>query len=141
MVNIVIGSGKYSAAIIERRREFGLCIATEDLMEKVDICGYTHGDRVDKFELVKLTRYPAERIDLSLIKECPVCLECAVREVIGGKTHDIFLAEIICTHVDERFIKKNGDIDLKEMNILSYVDGKYWTMGNQLAKLYYSRRG
>ena len=141
MVNIVIGNKKYSAKIISKTREFGLCIASADLMDKVDVCGYTHGDRVDKFELTGLTRLPAEKTDLSLIKECPVCLECAVREIINGNTHDIFIGEVVCTHIGEKFLGKDGEIEMGKMNILSYMNDEYWTVGKKLKDLYYSKKG
>jgi len=139
MVYVSIGKGKYSANIIGQNKEFGLCIATVEIMEEVDRCGYSHGDKVDKFEMTGLTKFPAEKIDVSLIKECPICLECKVAEIITLKTHEIFIAEVVCTHVDEKFLDDNGEPLLSEMNILCYVNDQYWTMGKKLEDLYYSK--
>jgi len=139
MVNINIGKEKYSANIIRERKEFGLCIATVDIMEQVDMCGYTHGNKVDKFEMAKLTKFAAGKIDVSLIKECPICLECVVKSSIVMTTHEVFFAEVINTHVDERFLDGSGEPDIEKMNILGYANGMYFSLGKKLQSLYYSK--
>jgi flavin reductase (DIM6/NTAB) family NADH-FMN oxidoreductase RutF len=152
MVNIVIGRGKYSAKVINQTREFGLCVATVEMMDKVDACGYSHGDNVDKFKLTGLEKFPARKIDVSLIKHCPVCLECIVRDVAELKTHDMYIAEVVLTHVDDSCVvpgrmpigRENiiddSDIDLGTSNILSYGDEMYWKLGEKLENLYYSKK-
>jgi flavin reductase (DIM6/NTAB) family NADH-FMN oxidoreductase RutF len=140
MVNIVIGRGKYSAQTIAERKEFGLCIASVELMEQVDRCGYTHGSKVDKFKMAGFTKVPAEKIDVSLIEECPICLECIVSEIVPMKTHDIFLAEVVASHINPVFLNEKEEPDLSKMNILCYANDQYWAMGDKLQDLYYSKK-
>ncbi len=139
MVYVSIGKGKYSTKIINQNKEFGLCIASVDIMEKVDKCGYSHGDKVDKFKMTGFTKLPANKISVSLIKECPICLECKVIQTLALNTHEIFIAEVLCTHVDEKFLDNNEPL-IEKMNILCYVDGEYWSMGKKLENLYYSKK-
>jgi flavin reductase (DIM6/NTAB) family NADH-FMN oxidoreductase RutF len=139
LVNIVIGKGKYSAKIIEKTREFGICIATVDMMEKVDICGYTHGDKVDKFKITGLTKVNAEKIDVSLIKECPICMECIVEKVITLKTHEMFIGKVLATHINDKYLLEGEEPDIKKMDILCYVNDQYWSLGKRLENLYYSK--
>jgi flavin reductase (DIM6/NTAB) family NADH-FMN oxidoreductase RutF len=139
LVNIVIGKGKYSAKIIEKTREFGICIATVDMMEKVDICGYTHGDKVDKFKITGLTKVNAEKIDVSLIKECPICMECIVEKVIILKTHEMFIGKVLATHINDKYLLEGEEPDIKKMDILCYVNDQYWSLGKRLENLYYSK--
>lgn len=140
MVNVVIGRGKYSAQTITERKEFGLCIAPVELMQQVDICGYTHGSKVDKFKITGLSKMPAEKIDVSLIAGCPICLECAVTDIFPMKTHDIFVAEVLASHIDLAFLDQEGNPDLAKMNILCYANDQYWSMGAKLEDLYYSKK-
>ena len=122
LVNIVIGKGKHSDRIIEKTREFGICIATVDMMEKVDICGYTHGDKVDKFKLSGLIKVTAEKIDVSLIKECPICMECIVEKVITLETHKMFIGKVLVTHINDKYLLEGEEPDIKKMDILCYVN-------------------
>jgi flavin reductase (DIM6/NTAB) family NADH-FMN oxidoreductase RutF len=140
LVNACIGRGKYSDRVIGDRKEFGLCIAPVELMEAVDRCGWTHGGRTDKFALTGLTRTAATRIDVSLIAECPVCLECRVKQVVELDAHRMYIAEVLCTHVQERHLDANGAPDPGRMNVLCYVDGEYWSSGSRLQELYYTRK-
>jgi flavin reductase (DIM6/NTAB) family NADH-FMN oxidoreductase RutF len=140
LVNIVIGKGKYSARIIEKTREFGISIATVDMMEKVDICGCTHGDRVDKFKLTGLTKVAAEKIDVSLIKECPICIECIVEKVITLEMHEMFIGKVLATHISDKYLLEDEEPDIKKMDILCYVNDQYWSLGKRLEHLYYSKK-
>lgn len=140
MVNIVIGRGKYSAQIITERKEFGLCIAPVELIEQVDRCGYTHGSKVDKFKMAGFTKIPAKRIDVSLIAQCPISLECVVSDIVPMKSHDMFIAEVVASHVAPVFLNEKEEPDLSKMHLLCYANDQYWTMGEKLQDLYYSKR-
>ena len=140
IVYISIGNGKYSAKIIENTREFGICIATVDIMGKVDICGHTHGDKIDKFKLVNFTKVAAEKIDVSLIKESPISMECVVSKIIQVELHKMFIGKIIATHVDEKYLLKNEEPDFKKMNILCNINDQYWTIGKKLEDQLYTKK-
>lgn len=137
-VSLSIGKNKYSAGVIAARREFGLCIAPVHLMEAVDRCGHTHGDRTDKFAMTGLTRVAAHRIDASIIAECPVCLECRVGKVVELPTHRLYIAEVLCTHVADDLLTEDG-VDMARSKILCYGDNTYWELGKRLQALYYTR--
>jgi len=138
-VSISIGKQKYSARVIGESKEFGLCVAPVELMEAVDRCGYAHGDLTDKFAMTGLTKAAAVKIDAPLIADCPVCLECRVTQTVELSTHRMFVAEVLCTHVVEKFIKEDGSPDLERMNVLCYADDMYWALGKRLQTLYYTR--
>lgn len=140
MVYISIGNGKHSVKIIEKTQEFGICIATVDIMEKVDICGHTHGDKVDKFKLVNFTKFSAEKINVSLIKECPISMECIVSEIIQVELHKMFIGKIVKTHVNEKYLLENEEPDFKKMNILCNINDQYWTIGEKLQNLFYTKK-
>jgi flavin reductase (DIM6/NTAB) family NADH-FMN oxidoreductase RutF len=140
IVYISIGNGKYSAKVIESTGEFGICIATVDMMEKVDICGYTHGDKVDKFKLVNFTKVAAEKINVSLIKECPISMECIVDKIVQVELHRMFIGKIIATHVNEKYLLKNEELDFAKMNILCNINDQYWTIGKKLEDQLYTKK-
>jgi flavin reductase (DIM6/NTAB) family NADH-FMN oxidoreductase RutF len=140
MVNLVVGKGKYSSDIIKRTGEFGICIATTAIMEQVDVCGSTHGDKIDKFKLTNLTKFPAGKIDVSLIKECPICMEASVEKVIQMESHEMFIGKILMTHVDSKMIIDGEELDIQKMNILCYANDQYFALGKKLEDLYYTKR-
>jgi len=137
LVNINISMGKYSGQVIKKSRQFGVCIPTADLMEQVDRCGTTHGNKVDKFKLTGLSGFEARDIDVPLISECPINMECTLEEVYPFSSHEMFVGKIIRTHVDERYLEE-GKPDYSKISPLCYVDGQYWTLGKRMADLFYT---
>lgn len=139
LISIIIGKGKYSARTIEKTREFGIGLATVDMMEKVDSCGHTHGDKVDKFKMTGFTKVAAQKIDVSLIKECPICMECVVEKVIPFEMHEMFIGKILATHINDKYLLDGEEPDIKKMDILCYVNDQYWSLGKKLENLGYSK--
>lgn len=139
MLNLNISKGKYSGNIIKETKQFGLCIPRAENIKEIDICGTTHGDKEDKFALTGFTKLNASEIDAPLIKECPIRMECFLEKVIPFNTHEMFIAKIACTHIDDEFYK-DGEPDFEKINILGYVNGQYWTMGKKLNNLFFTKR-
>jgi flavin reductase (DIM6/NTAB) family NADH-FMN oxidoreductase RutF len=139
MLNVNISRGKYSAKIIIKSRQFGVCIPGAQYLKQIDICGTTHGDKTDKFKLTGFEKYEAEEIDVPLLKQCPINMECVLKKIVSFKTHDMFVGRIVATHLDEEYMDENGQPDYKKMNILCYVNGYYWTMGELKERLYFTK--
>jgi flavin reductase (DIM6/NTAB) family NADH-FMN oxidoreductase RutF len=91
-------------------------------LEATDVCGVVSGRDQDKFALCGLTAEPAELVGAPLIKECPVNLECRVRQTIGLGSHDLFIAEILKVHA----LPENSAY-LPQM--FAYGEGRYFSLG------------
>jgi flavin reductase (DIM6/NTAB) family NADH-FMN oxidoreductase RutF len=140
LVLLSIGSKKYSTKVIQKNKEFGICIPTLNMIKKVDICGHTHGNKVDKFELVGFTKFPATEINVSLIKECPISMECIVQKTVTIDFRKIFIGKIIATHVEKKFLSNSEEVNIKAMNILCNINDQYWTVGKKIEELYYTKK-
>lgn len=135
MVGISIRPGRYSYSLIEETKEFVVNLPTKALLTATDYCGTVSGKRVDKFAKTGLTPIPGEKIGAPLIKECPVNLECKVRQIIPLGAHDLFLGEIVAVHIEET-IRRNGGMDIAKMTPLAYCSGSgdYWGLKGPLGK-------
>ena len=139
MINVNISRGKYSWKAIKETKEFGVGIPGAKYIEQVDICGSTHGDKVDKFELVDFSKFDAEVINVPLISECPINMECRLEDIIEFKSHDMFVGSIVRTHVDPDFVLDDGEPDYKKIDVLCYANGYYWTLDKIMEKLFYTK--
>jgi len=139
MISINISRGKYSGEIIKKTKQFGVAISGSKYIREVDICGTTHGDKVDKFSLTGFEKMDASIIDVPLIKQCPINMECKLEDIIPFKSHDMFIGKIEATHLDDGFADENGEPDFKKINILCYANGDYWDLGTKLKKLYFTK--
>lgn len=128
MVSISVRKQRYSYELIKQKREFAVNLPSRSLTYATDFCGVKSGRDMNKFEEMKLTPEKASKIDVPLIKECPVNLECVVRQVIELGSHDLFLAEVVATNVDETLLDENGRLDLNKADLICYSHGEYYPL-------------
>jgi flavin reductase (DIM6/NTAB) family NADH-FMN oxidoreductase RutF len=142
MVSISIRPSRYSHGIIKNSGEFVVNIPPAEIVRKVDTCGILTGKDVDKFSEAGLTPVPAEKVSAPLIDECVVCLECRLTEIVPLGVHDMFLGEILATHVAEEALDDEGNIRMEIINPLGYspLDRTYRAVGDALGSYGYSRK-
>ena len=139
MININISRGKYSWEIIKKTKQFVAAIPGSVHIREVDICGTTHGDKIDKFELTGFEKLEASIVDAPLIKQCPINMECTVEDIVSFKSHDMFIGKIEATHLDDGYADEYGEPDFKKIDILCYANGDYWDLGKKLEKLFFTK--
>lgn len=131
---------RHSHGLIAEIGEFVVNLPTADQVRWVDYCGSVSGRDVDKWAACGFTPAPAREVGIPLIAECPVNLECRVRQVITLGMHDLFIAEIVAMHVERDLLDKQGNIDTAKANPLTYlpVNGEYRGLGEQLGEIGFS---
>lgn len=132
MLSISIRPHRYSYALIKDTGEFVVNIPTSEIMKETDICGTISGRDTDKFALTKLTPERAKFTKPPLIKECPVNLECKVKNSIPLGTHEMFIGEIIAVHVNDSVTTPSGDMDYAKVKPFTYNRGEYWTLKGKI---------
>lgn len=138
MVSISIRKERYSHNLIKEKGQFAINLTTKKLAFATDFCGVKSGKDINKFEHLKLTPEKASKIDVPLIKESPVNIECVVRDVIELGSHDMFIAEIVAVNVDEKLIDDNGKLCMEKADLICYSHGEYWTLDKSLGYFGYS---
>lgn len=130
MIGISIRSERYSHHCVSRSREFVVNLPSAEMVRKVDACGVLSGKETDKFAAMGWKPVPAQKVKPPLIDECPVHLECQVKDIISLGSHDLFLGEIVALHVKEEIEKEKGRIDISKALPLVYCPGanEYWTL-------------
>jgi flavin reductase (DIM6/NTAB) family NADH-FMN oxidoreductase RutF len=136
MVGISIRQNRHSYGCVKETREFVVNIPTEEMLRGVDVCGLLSGRNTKKFDLTGWRPVPAEKVKPPLIDECPVQMECRVKEIIPLGSHDLFIGEIVALHVGEEFQKENGELDIKKCLPLAYCPGarEYWNLGSSIGR-------
>lgn len=134
-IGIGIKTDHYSLGFIEESGEFVVNIPNDKLVEKADYCGIFSGRDVDKFSKTGLTREPAKIVRAPLIRECPVNLECVVREKLELGSHKLYVGEVVGTHVDESVMDGRGNIDFTKAAPFVWCDFEYWSIGVKKGRL------
>ena len=140
MTYVSIRRERFSHGIISETREFVINLPCEAITRATDLCGVRSGRDGDKFALAGLTREPSHLVAAPTIAECPVSLECRVREIIPLGSHDMFLADIVSVGVDPRFVDEKGALHMEKCGLLAYAHGSYFGLGKQLGTFGFSVR-
>lgn len=138
MVSVSVRPERYSHHMIRETGEFVINLTTKALAFATDYCGVKSGRDIDKFKEMKLTPVPAKLVAAPMIGESPVNIECRVKEVKSLGSHDMFLAEVVAVHADEKYMDEKNSFDLMKAEPIVYSHGAYFTCGEQLGTFGYS---
>lgn len=138
MLSVSIRKERHSHDIISETGEFVVNLTTEELCFATDYCGVKSGRDVDKFKEMHLTAEKSSKVKAPLIEESPVNLECKVVDVKELGSHDMFIAQVVAVHVDEKYLDDKGRLDLGKANLITYSHGEYFGLGKKLGKFGYS---
>jgi flavin reductase (DIM6/NTAB) family NADH-FMN oxidoreductase RutF len=136
MISIAIRPERHSYGIIKKTGEFVANLPTRAILKEMDFCGVASGSKVDKFSATKLTPLPADKLKAPLIKECPVNLECRVKQTLSLGSHDLFLGEVVAAHMDEEVQNEKGRMDIQKCRLFTFCPGamEYWSVGEGIGK-------
>jgi flavin reductase (DIM6/NTAB) family NADH-FMN oxidoreductase RutF len=135
MVGIAIRKNRFSYGIIKKSGTFVVNVPKGDQLKATDFCGTVSGKSTDKFAEMKLTPATCEKTGAPMIEECPVSLECVVRQELELGSHTLFIGEIVATHIDSEYLDEKGRPDVGKMKLFCYCPKahQYRTVGDVLA--------
>ena len=92
---------RYSYEMIQETGEFVVNIPDVRLRDAITVCGEhsARDPKVDKFKLAGLTPGASKIVKAPFIEECPVNLECIVRHTLPLGSHDVFIGEVVASHM------------------------------------------
>ena len=139
MLSISIRPERLSYEYIKETMEFTVNLPSIDMTKAVDYCGVRPGRKFDKIKEMNFTMRKGSNIDVSYIDECPISIECKVKNIIPLGTHDLFIADVVGSHIDKDLIDEKGKIHFEEANLITYCHGEYFKMDTKaLGKFGYS---
>lgn len=140
MAYISVRPERHSYDMIRNSGEFVINLTTEQLVKATDYCGVRSGRDVDKFKEMNLHKEPATHVKAPLIQECPVNIECKVREIKELGSHHMFLADVVGVNIDKAYMDGTGKFNLNKSGLVIYSHGEYYGFGELLGSFGYSVR-
>lgn len=139
MLFISIRPERLSYNYIKETMEFTINLPTKKQTKEVDFCGVRSGRQLDKIKESGFTLQEGEKVKSSYIKECPVNIECKVKDIIKLGSHDMFIAEVLYSHIDEDLFDEKDKIHFEKANLISYSHGEYFSLSKEaIGKFGYS---
>ncbi len=125
LIAICIGKSGATASNIKKTKEFGVNLASINQSKMCSISGGNTGKLTDKIGALKelgFEFYKAKKIDVLMVKDASLNVECKLYETIELGDHLIFVGEALEA-------TKNQNIEP-----LAFYNGKYWKMTTLLEK-------
>ena len=97
-----------------KRKEFGLCFITKDQIELAEYFGSVSGREVDKFKEKSLKIFRGESINVPLLEDSALCIECKLLDHRTIADHTTFVARILKAY-------KNKDAPIERYNESFYA--------------------
>ena len=139
MLSISVRPERLSYGYIKETMEFTINLPTRKQTKEVDFCGVRSGRQIDKIKECGFNLQEGEKVKSSYIKECPVNIECKVKDIIKLGSHDMFITEVLCSHIDEDLFDEKDKIHFEKANLISYSHGEYFSLSKEaIGKFGYS---
>ena len=105
------------------------------LVKKVDYCGLHSGEKTDKSKVFKM--FYGVLKTAPLIEECPVNLECKLKNSVDLGSHILLIGEIVETYINEDCLT-DGKADPKKIDPLIFITSifQYHRLGEFVAKAF-----
>ena len=139
MLYISIRPERHSYDIIKKSGEFVINLTNKKLAFATDWCGVKSGRDFNKFKEMKLTAIAATKVKAPMIVEAPINIECKVTQIIPLGSHDMFIAEVVNIHADEKYLDpKTNSFDMQKAGLIAYSHGHYYELGNKIGRFGFS---
>jgi len=140
MLSISVRPERYSFEIIRTTREFVVNVPSLKQARAVDWCGVVSGRSEDKFAGAGLTPAAALKVRPPIVLECPLNIECRVRESLEQGSHTMFVAEVVAVQVSSDLVDGKGRLRLEKCGLLAFAHGEYFVLGRRIGKFGFSVR-
>ena len=113
---------------------FSVNIPGPDLLAETDYVGIVSGAKTDKSAVFET--FTGELDHAPMIKGCPVCMECRLKDTLDFETHDIFVGEVAATWADPAVLDDDGRVDIARARPLLFdmQSVAYWGLGERLGR-------
>ncbi len=128
MLSISVRPERLSYEYICETMEFIVNMPSSNMVKAVDYCGVKPGRKFDKIKDMNFTMKDGENVNVAYIDECPVSIECKVKDIIKLGSHHMFIAEVVGSHINSNLIDANGKIHFEKGDLISYCHGEYFKL-------------
>ncbi len=134
-VQISIRKSRYSHRAITERKMFSVNLPSAKYLTETDYCGLVSGKEIDKFEVTGLTPVRGESLDVPLVLEFPISMECRLTHTLELGSHDLFVGQIVSCWAEDTLLHETGKLDPKRVDPITFMpSGEYFGIGALLAQ-------
>ena len=137
-VFVAIRPDRYTYENMIAKREFTVCIPSEEYAKHADYFGIEGGRSTDKIAAAGLTAARAEKVNAPYIKEFPMYLECKLTDRMNLGSHFVLIGQIIDVKADEAILDHKDSIEIQKLKPIVYspTDRSYYKVGEEIGQAF-----
>ncbi|MCR5005733.1 MAG: flavin reductase family protein [Clostridiales bacterium] len=132
MCYVSIRKERFSHDLIENSGCFAINLPCRALRRAVDYCGVKSGREENKFETAHLLIEDGTGLDLPILTESPVNIECRVTQILRLGSHDMFIGKVEAVDIDPALLDEQGRFHMEQAGLLAYSHGTYYELGKAI---------
>ncbi len=118
---------KHTIENIREVPEAVIHVVSYDMLRQMNLAACDYAETIDEFIKAGFTKEKASHIKPWMIRECPVKIECRIKEMkpLGNKggAGTVCFAEVICIHVDGKVLDEENNIDPGKLGQIANLGG------------------
>jgi flavin reductase (DIM6/NTAB) family NADH-FMN oxidoreductase RutF len=127
VMSISVRPSRHSYPLLEDLEEYVINVPFSKQVREVDYCGTRTGKKINKWKELELTKEKASKVQVPLVKEFPINIECNVIQTIKHGSHKLFLGEVQAVHVAEE-ITEDKKLIPEKLDEIVYIAGNYFSL-------------
>ena len=140
VVVVGIRDNRYTFELVEKSKCFGVNIPNVAIAKETDYFGVVSGRDTDKFKDTGLTVFKGKEVEVPLITECPINIECKLIKQVKIGSHHAFFGEVMKVYYDESMLNEKGAPDILLADVLAYGTGKYYSLKESVDTYGFSKK-
>ena len=140
MLSISVRPERHSYDLIRTSGEFVVNVPSVRQARATDWCGVVSGRDENKFAKMGLTPGKALVVRPPIVQECPLNIECKVKQTIKLGSHVMFVAEVVAIQVSKELMTHGNRLALENAGLIAYAHGHYYVLGRQIDHFGFSVR-
>jgi len=135
---VAIRPDRYTYENILIKREFTVCIPSEEYVREADYFGIESGRETNKIEAAKLTAVKAEKVNAPYIAEFPMYLECNLADRMNLGSHFVIIGQIVDVKAREEIMDHKDSIEIQKLKPIIYspTDKNYYGVGEEIGNAF-----
>ncbi|MCL2549380.1 MAG: flavin reductase family protein [Methanimicrococcus sp.] len=137
-VFVAVRPDRYTYENILIKREFTICIPSEEHVKEADYFGIESGRDIDKIEAAGLTAVKAEKVNAPYIAEFPMHLECRLADRMNLGSHFVIIGQIVDVKAREEIMDHKDSIEIQKLKPIIYspTDKNYYGVGEEIGNAF-----
>jgi len=125
VMSISVRPSRHSFSLLNDLEEYVINVPFSNQVRETDFCGTRTGKKINKWKELGLTQEKATKVQVPLIQEFPINIECEVIQTVEHGTHVLFLGEVQAVNVAEE-LTDNGKLIPERLDEVVYIPRNYY---------------